>query len=113
MLLLPPIGLGNLIFPTATLAQNALNLLTEPNPPMSQGVTQPTPAQQADLLLIRTARICEAHPNAKLEVRIARVDDVKQKGARERSRFYLFNPEYDRGEEFEKRCVSAKHILKT
>ena len=31
------------------------------------------------------------------------MDDVKQKGARERSRFYLFNPEYDRGEEYERR----------
>ncbi|KAF8422435.1 hypothetical protein EV426DRAFT_169286 [Tirmania nivea] len=93
----------NLIFPTAVHAQNALNLLTEPNPPMLGGITQPTPVQQADLLLIRAARICEAHPNARLEVRLARVDDVKQKGARERSRFYLFNPEYDRGEEYERR----------
>ncbi|RPB21668.1 hypothetical protein L211DRAFT_851375 [Terfezia boudieri ATCC MYA-4762] len=99
----PTYGLGNLIFPTAAHAQNALNLLTEPNPPMLGAVTQPTPAQQANLLLIRIARICDSHPNARLEVRIARVDDVKQKGARERSRFYLFNPEYDRGEEFEKR----------
>ena len=66
-------------------------------------MSQPTPVQHADLLFIRTARACEAHPNAKLEVRIARMDDVKQKGARERSRFYLFNPEYDRGEEYERR----------
>lgn len=66
-------------------------------------MTQPTLAQQADLLIIRIARACEAYPNAKLEVRIARMDDVKQKGARERSRFYLFNPEYDRGEEYERR----------
>lgn len=107
MLLPPPTyGLGNLIFSTAIHAQNALNLLAEPNPPMLGGGSQPTPAQQADPLLIRTARICDAHPNARLEVRIARVDDVKQKGARERSRFYLFNPEYDRGQEFEGRFVS-------
>ena len=101
----PPFNttIGNLVYPSSTDARAALDLLTDPTPPMSGGITQPTPAQQADPLLIRSARICEAHPNAKLEVRIGRTDDVKQKGARERSRFYLFNPEYDRGEEFERR----------
>lgn len=36
-----------------------------------------------------------AHPDSRLEVRLAVLGDKKQAGARERSRFYLFNPEHD------------------
>lgn len=38
------------------------------------------------------------HPQTNLEVRLAVIGDRKQAGARERSRFYLFNPEYDPAE---------------
>jgi hypothetical protein len=44
------------------------------------------------------ARPFPAHPETKLEVRLSVRSDRKQAGARERSRFYLFNPEYDPGE---------------
>lgn len=39
-----------------------------------------------------------AHPDTNLQVRIAVASDRKQAGARDRSRFYLLNPEYDRAE---------------
>ncbi|KAF8471847.1 hypothetical protein BDZ91DRAFT_716662 [Kalaharituber pfeilii] len=91
----------NLVYQSSKQALNALNAFTDPAP--QAGISQPTPAQASDLLLIRQARPCGPHPDVKLEVRIARTDDQKQKGARERSRFYLFNPEYDRGEEYERR----------
>ncbi|THV53906.1 hypothetical protein BGAL_0039g00180 [Botrytis galanthina] len=38
------------------------------------------------------------NPKISLQVRIAVVGDRKQRGARERSRFYLFNPEHDPAE---------------
>ncbi len=44
------------------------------------------------------AKAFPLHPQTNLEVRLAVVGDRKQAGARERSRFYLFNPEYDPAE---------------
>lgn len=50
-------------------------------------------------LQLRAAKPLSTRPEAKLEVRLAVAQDRKQPGARERSRFYLFNPEEDRGEQ--------------
>lgn len=44
------------------------------------------------------AKAFPLHPQTNLQVRLAVVGDRKQAGARERSRFYLFNPEYDPAE---------------
>lgn len=44
------------------------------------------------------AKAFPAHPDTNLQVRIAVAGDRKQAGARDRSRFYLLNPEYDPAE---------------
>ena len=46
----------------------------------------------------RTAKRISTRPDAILEARLAVVRDRKLPGARERSRFYLFNPDVDPGE---------------
>ncbi|KAF3901578.1 hypothetical protein ABW21_db0203064 [Orbilia brochopaga] len=51
----------------------------------------------------REAKTHDAYPLARLDVRLAFVTDRKEKGARERSRYYLFHPEEDRVEQQEKR----------
>ncbi|KAJ6260973.1 Eukaryotic translation initiation factor [Drechslerella dactyloides] len=52
---------------------------------------------------LREAKTHDAYPLARLEVRLAFVTDRKEKGARERSRYYLFHPEEDRVEQQEKK----------
>lgn len=52
---------------------------------------------------LREAKSSEAFPLARLDVRLAFVTDKKERGARERSRYYLFHPEEDRIEQQEKR----------
>lgn len=44
------------------------------------------------------AKTVPSHPEARLYVRLAVLGDKKQAGARERSRFYLFNPDHDPAE---------------
>ncbi|CUS07653.1 unnamed protein product [Tuber aestivum] len=55
------------------------------------------------ILQLRPAKAASSHPDSKLCVRIAKVDDKKEPGARDRSRFYLFHPEEDRVEQMERR----------
>lgn len=52
-----------------------------------------TSAQQLQLL---PAKSISTKPTAKLQVRLAVLGDKKMAGARDRSRFYLWNPEYER-----------------
>ncbi|KAK6503463.1 hypothetical protein TWF481_008479 [Arthrobotrys musiformis] len=52
---------------------------------------------------LREAKSSDAFPLARLDIRLAFVTDKKEKGARERSRYYLFHPEEDRVEQQEKR----------
>ncbi|KAK6351514.1 hypothetical protein TWF718_004672 [Orbilia javanica] len=52
---------------------------------------------------LREAKSSEAFPLARLDIRLAFATDKKEKGARERSRYYLFHPEEDRVEQQEKR----------
>lgn len=66
---------------------------------------EPSKEQVEDRLIFRNAKNSETHTAARLRVRVAKDTDKKQKGARERSRFYLFNPEYDRAEQAERRFV--------
>ncbi|RDW84590.1 hypothetical protein BP6252_02180 [Coleophoma cylindrospora] len=50
------------------------------------------------LLQTIPAKPLSQHPQTNLEIRLAVLGDRKQAGARERSRFYLFNPEHDPAE---------------
>lgn len=43
----------------------------------------------------RRAKTLVTHPHVELYVRMARMTDIKEQGAAERSRFYLLHPEYD------------------
>ena len=79
---------ANLIYSSADIALSALESFVDvahapPNP-------QPT-----DML---PAKSFPGFPDTRLMVRLAVVGDRKQRGARERSRFYLLNPEHDRRE---------------
>ncbi|KAI9850177.1 MAG: hypothetical protein M1838_006022 [Thelocarpon superellum] len=47
---------------------------------------------------LRPAQRLSTHPDAPLQARIAVIGDRKQPGARERSRYYLFNPDQDPAE---------------
>lgn len=48
-----------------------------------------------DPLQLRPAKSLSTHPDVELQVRLAIVADVKVKGAKEHSRFYLMNPRWD------------------
>ena len=80
---------ANLLFETATLAQDAL---------VSFAAVEIADVSQLALLQTLPAKTIPLHPQTNLEVRIAVLGDRKQPGARERSRFYLFNPDYDPAE---------------
>ncbi|KAI9646108.1 hypothetical protein NHQ30_005548 [Ciborinia camelliae] len=58
----------------------------------------PEDLSQLPLLQSFPANPFPDNPKISLQVRIAVAGDRKQRGARERSRFYLFNPEYDPAE---------------
>ena len=80
---------ANLVYETEDIARDALIALasTEIIDPSQIPTLQSIPAKSLSL-----------HPETRLEVRVAVQGDRKQAGARERSRFYLFNPEYDPAE---------------
>ncbi|RFU31009.1 hypothetical protein B7463_g5343, partial [Scytalidium lignicola] len=81
---------ANLVYSSSEIAREALIALSalDEIPDITQvGVLQTLPAKP---LL--------SHPQTNLQVRFAVEGDRKQVGARERSRFYLFNPEYDPAE---------------
>ncbi|WPH01895.1 Hypothetical protein R9X50_00474900 [Acrodontium crateriforme] len=72
---------ANLIYDTEQAAEEALLALS------AEEVT--------DLQQLRPAKRLSTHPDVELSVRQAKLSDVKEKGAKDRSRFYLMNPEYD------------------
>ncbi|KAH6681829.1 hypothetical protein B0J14DRAFT_469619 [Halenospora varia] len=80
---------ANLIYENSDIAQEALKALF---------AIEIADISQLPLLQTVQARPLSSNPHANLEVRRAVIGDRKQAGARERSRFYLFNPEYDRAE---------------
>lgn len=77
---------ANLVFATPEIALEALKAIAADE------------SNDASLLQILPARPFHEHPEARLEVRLAVSGDRKQAGARDRSRFYLLNPEHDRAE---------------
>lgn len=83
---------GNLVYNSPENALSALNAL--------QIVVQELP-----VFTLRPAKSASTHPDSHLEVRIATQNDRKVKGARDRSRYYLFHPEEDRREKLERQYV--------
>lgn len=80
---------ANIIYENAEIARDALIAFAADE---LSDITQIQPMQTI------AAKAFPDHPDTNLEVRIAVLGDRKQAGARERSRFYLFNPEYDPAE---------------
>ncbi|PWW77090.1 hypothetical protein C7212DRAFT_363124 [Tuber magnatum] len=80
------------------------NLIYE-SPDIALAALSSLAAEPAELpiLQLRPAKAAPSHPDSRLHVRIAKVDDRKEPGARDRSRFYLFHPEEDRVEQMERR----------
>jgi hypothetical protein len=77
------------VFETSEIAQEAL---------VAFAAVEIADVSQIPILHTIPAKAFPLHPQTNLEVRIAVLGDRKQAGARERSRFYLFNPEYDPAE---------------
>lgn len=80
---------ANLVYETPEIARDALAAFAS---------IEITDISQVPTLQNIPAKSFHLHPETNLEVRPAVLGDRKQAGARERSRFYLFNPEYDRAE---------------
>jgi hypothetical protein len=72
---------ANLIYDTPTAAAEALAAFSVD--------------EVSDQLQLRLAKPLSTHPDVELQVRLAIVADVKVKGAKEHSRFYLMNPRWD------------------
>lgn len=80
---------ANLVYNDPSIAEVALAALSSLDKDQLLSISE---------LQLRLAKQSSAFPNAKLEVRLAVAQDRKLPGARERSRFYLFNPDQDPGE---------------
>ena len=90
---------ANLVYGTPELALQALAAFAE------AGVDDALHASHLELF---PAKPLPMHPELRLQVRLAVLGDRKQAGARERSRFYLFNPDYDPSDR-RKREGHARH----
>lgn len=77
---------ANLVFPSSDIALDALKSLS-----VHKGLN----FKSIPVLQTIKAKPFPQHPEASFEIRLAVSGDKKQVGARERSRFYLLNPEYD------------------
>ncbi|KAH0441597.1 hypothetical protein CcaCcLH18_01857 [Colletotrichum camelliae] len=77
---------ANLIFGSDVIAQEALKALS------AVEIADPT---QLPLLETIPAKNIASHPEANLQIRFAVLSDKKAPGAAQRSRFYLFHPEFD------------------
>lgn len=80
---------ANIVYETPEVAQKAL---------VAFAAVEVANVAQIPALQSIPAKAFPLHPQTNLEVRLAVVGDRKQAGARDRSRFYLFNPEYDPAE---------------
>jgi hypothetical protein len=81
----------NVLYPNSAIASQALTALQSPNQP-----------GDLPLVSLRPAMPFSASPDSRLSLRIAKTTDRKERGARERSRYYLFHPEEDRADRFER-----------
>ncbi|KAH0559238.1 hypothetical protein GP486_004245 [Trichoglossum hirsutum] len=80
---------ANIVYDTPATALEALNSFSY--------VSDEGPSSLSTLQL-RSAKSLSSHPDSQLSVRLAVSTDKKLPGARERSRYYLFNPDQDPGE---------------
>jgi Nuclear cap-binding protein subunit 3 len=80
---------ANMVYETPEIAQEAL---------VAFAAVEIADVSLIPVLQTIPAKAFPAHPQTNLQVRLAVVGDRKQAGARDRSRFYLFNPEYDPAE---------------
>ncbi|KAE9379284.1 hypothetical protein N431DRAFT_451165 [Stipitochalara longipes BDJ] len=80
---------ANIVYETSEAAQEAL---------VAFAAVEVLDVSQIPVLQALPAKAFPLHPQTNLEVRLAVAGDRKQAGARDRSRFYLFNPEYDPAE---------------
>lgn len=80
---------ANLVYESAEIAFEALRTFS------AIEISEPS---QIPALQTVTAKAFPDHPETHLEVRLAVGGDRKQAGARDRSRFYLLNPDYDPAE---------------
>lgn len=80
---------ANIVYATPALALEALAAFTD---------AAPSGIPQVALLQTFPAKSTPAYPEMRLHARLAVLGDRKQAGARERSRFYLFNPDHDPAE---------------
>lgn len=91
---------ANLLFGSASAATSALEALaTEPIGDVAQ-----LPARQ-----LHAAKAIPDRAEISLQIRPALVSDRKQAGAAQRSRFYLFNPEFDPEERHRRREESRRY----
>lgn len=81
----------NAVYETPALAMAALAALSLPESP-----------EELPLLQLRPTKSFSQSPDSRLSARISKPSDRKEPGARERSRYYLFHPEEDRAEKFER-----------
>ncbi|KAI5820274.1 hypothetical protein BZA77DRAFT_302010 [Pyronema omphalodes] len=83
----------------------SLNIVYE-NPALARAALAALSVEDAaniPQLELREAKPFSQSPDSHLLVRISKPSDRKERGARERSRYYLFHPEEDRGEARERR----------
>ncbi|KAI5793138.1 hypothetical protein EDC01DRAFT_788103 [Geopyxis carbonaria] len=80
----------NLVYATPAMAKRSLEALGQPT------------ADPLSMLTLRPGKPFSQSVDSRLQVRIARPTDRKERGARDRSRYYLFHPEEDRAEKFER-----------
>jgi hypothetical protein len=80
---------ANLVYESSEIAQEAL---------LAFAVDADFNVSQLPVLQTIASKPFPLHPEIHLQVRLAVFGDRKQAGARERSRFYLFNPEHDPAE---------------
>ncbi|KAL3419407.1 hypothetical protein PVAG01_09629 [Phlyctema vagabunda] len=80
---------ANIIYETAEAARKALVAFAE---------IEIADVAQLPILQAIPAKALSKHPDTRLHIRLAVVGDRKQAGARDRSRFYLMNPEHDPAE---------------
>ena len=74
---------ANIVFENADVAEAILRTLSEDS------------SAELSHFQLRSAKLCLAHPESNLQIRIAVLGDRKQPRAHEASRFYMLHPEHD------------------
>ena len=92
---------ANIVFENAEVAEAVLHAMSEDS------------SAQLSHFQLRNAKMCLAHPESSLQLRIAVLTDRKQPRAHESSRFYMMHPEHDpRERRFAERRSSFPRTLR-